>query len=401
MEPASLDSCDTTSVVEWLMDGARSAPESGQFVAELCNRLLACGIPLWRVAVFVRTLHPNVLGRRFLWLAGADVETLAAPFDIAETAEFRNDALTHVCRTGCTLRRRLADADCPIDFPLLADLRTEQVSDYLGTPLFFTNGSIHGATWTTRRPGGFSAAQIAGLQAVLASLARVAEVRALRREAANLLDAYVGHGAGERILNGQIRRGDTEEVHAAIWLSDMRGFTASADRLPLRELIDLLNRYFDCQVPLILDAGGEVLKFMGDGLLAIFPFAAKDGADSVCRRAFSAALAARERISRMTAPPGYAGGDGVHFGVALHVGQILYGNIGGGNRLDFTCIGPAVNLAARLEKLAARLRRAIIASSDFALHCPDGLLPLGEFELAGFSAAQTIFGVEESDAGNP
>jgi len=395
----SVGTCDTTSVVEWLCDGARSAPEAAQVLAELCDRLLACGIPLWRVAVFVRTLHPNVLGRRFMWRAGAEVETLTAPFEIAETAEFRNDALTHVCRIGITLHRRLEDPDCPTDFPLLVDLKTEGVSDYLGTPLFFTDGSIHVATWATRRPGGFSDAQIAGLEAVLAPLARVAEVRALRREATNLLDTYVGHKTGERILHGRIRRGDTESVHAAIWLSDMRGFTMSADRLPLQVLIDLLNRYFDCQVPPILEAGGEVLKFMGDGLLAIFPIATETDAGSVCRRAFSAALDARQRISTMTAPAGYAGGNAVRFGLALHVGQVLYGNIGGGNRLDFTCIGPAVTLAARLEKLAGKLGRAIVASRDFGLHCPGGLLPIGEFQLAGFSSAQAVFGIQESDVG--
>src|SRR5262249_17250499 len=206
--------------------------------------------------------------------------------------------------------------------------------------------------------------------------------------------------AGERILNGQIRRGHTEAIDAAIWLSDMRGFTKSADRLPLQTLIDLLNRYFDCQVPTILEAGGEVLKFMGDGLLAIFPIAAEADAGPVCQRAFSAALHAQQLISALTAPAGLAGG-GVRFGLALHVGQVLYGNIGGGNRLDFTCIGPAVNLAARLEKLAGKLGRTIVASSDFALHCPGALLRIGEFQVAGFSEAQAVFGAQESDIGSP
>jgi adenylate cyclase len=303
-------------------------------------------------------------------------------------------------RTGQGLRRRLADPDCPLDFPVLAELRDgEGVTDYLATPLMFTDGTIHVAVWSTKQPGGFTEAQIAGIEAVVVPLARVTEIRALQRTAANLLATYVGHKAGARILNGQIRRGHTEAIEAAIWLSDMRGFTASSDRLPLPMLIELLNAYFDCQVPAILEAGGEVLKFMGDGLLAIFPI---DGAEPgpVCARAFTAALEARRRINSMTIPQELAGEAGIRFGLALHIGHVLYGNIGGGNRLDFSCIGPAVNLAARLEKLAGKQGRTVVASRDFAAQVPCGLEPIGEFEIAGFSAPQPVFGIRESEISN-
>jgi adenylate cyclase len=221
-------------------------------------------------------------------------------------------------------------------------------------------------------------------------LARVAEVRALRRTASTLLDTYVGHDAGERILAGRIRRGDIEEIHAAIWLSDMRGFTALADSLPPRVMIDLLNRYFDCQVPVILDHGAEVLKFMGDGLLAIFTIA--DDETEVCKRAISATRRVQANIAALarSAMPG------LRFGLALHIGDVLYGNIGSGNRLDFTCIGPAVNCAARIEKLTSQLGRAVLASGEFARCCPDEFTALGEFNLAGFSAPQLIFDLADS-----
>jgi adenylate cyclase len=390
MDIATSDLCDTSSVAQWLIDGARSALEAHQVLAELCERLIRCGIPLSRAAVFVRTLHPDVPGRSFIWRPGEQVQVNAADFELFESDEFRTSPVAGVYERGVAIRRRLADRDCPIDFPLLPELRAQGVTDYLASPLFFTNGAIQVATWTTRQSGGFTQAQIAGIEAVVPPLARVAEVRALRREATSLLDTYVGHHAGGRILDGQIRRGHVETIHAVIWLSDMRGFTVSADRLPLPVLIDLLNRYFDCQVPPILEAGGEVLKFMGDGLLAIFPVAAEN-AGEVCERAFAAALKVRERIATMAAPAGLPG-DGVRFGLALHVGQVLYGNIGGGNRLDFTCIGPAVNLAARIEKIAGKLGRSIVASADFARHCRPALVQIGEFNIAGFSAAQMVFG---------
>ena len=149
----------------------------------------------------------------------------------------------------------------------------------------FTDGEVHFSSWATQQPGGFTDAEIEAIEAVIAPLARVAEIRAWYRVAGNLLATYVGKNAGERVLAGHIRRGDTEAIHAAIWLSDMRGFTTLADSLPPQNLVDLLNVYFDCQVPAIHEHGGEVLKYMGDGLLAIFPIGADGDFPSICAAA--------------------------------------------------------------------------------------------------------------------
>jgi adenylate cyclase len=377
------------AIADWLIDGARSAPLPQQVLSQLCDRLVAAGIPLWRVAVFVNTLHPQIIGRRFIWQPGADVEISEGRFGLFDTPEFRDSPVAHVYATKTALRRRLADPGCPMDFSILEELRAEGMTDYLALPLFFTDGSINLVTCTTREPGGFTDGQIGGLEAIMTPLTRVAEIRALRRTASTLLDTYVGHDAGERILAGQIHRGDIEEIHAAIWLSDMRGFTSLSDRQPPRVLMELLNRYFDCQVPVILDHGAEVLKFMGDGLLAIFAIAGDE--PEVCQRALAAARRAQsnvEELSRSAMP-------GLRFGLALHIGEVLYGNIGSGNRLDFTCIGPAVNFAARIEKLSGQLGRAILASVEFAKHCPGEFAALGEFTLPGFGAAQQVFGLED------
>jgi len=180
---------------------------------------------------------------------------------------------------------------------------------------------------------------------------------------------------------------------AAIWLSDMRGFTTLADRLPPQALVDLLNRYFDCQVPPIREHGGEVLKFMGDGLLAIFPIGAGADAGKVCANALAAAHAARAKVAELHATSGDDAG--VRFGLALHLGDVLYGNIGSDDRLDFTCIGPAVNLAARLEKLAGQLGRTILASEEFAKHGGRDFAPIGQFAIAGFAAEQPVFGLRD------
>ncbi|MGH7040265.1 MAG: adenylate/guanylate cyclase domain-containing protein [Stellaceae bacterium] len=388
---------DTRSVVAWLVDGAQSAATPEQAVAELCERLVGCGVPLWRVAVLVRTLNPQLMGHRFRWQPAAPVETLEAPFGILDTAAYRNSPFPHVMTHGKALRRRIADPECPRDFPVLDDLAAEGGTDYYVTPLVFSDGSVHLATWATRTPGGFFDTELAGLDAILAPLARAAEIRVLRLTAGTLLDTYIGHQAGERILAGQIRRGDIEEIDAAIWMSDMRGFTALSDRMASRALIDLLNRYFDCQVPAITAAGGEVLKFIGDGLLAIFPIAGSTPA-AICDRALSAARRTRANIAALVPPMEAETAAPLGFGLALHLGRVSYGNIGGGNRLDFTCIGPAVNRAARIETLTGRLGRIILASAEFARHCAGEFAALGEFTLAGIATAQPVFGLNDETA---
>jgi adenylate cyclase len=385
---------DGNKIVEWLVDGARSVSNTREVVSELCDKLAGCGIPVSRFGLFVLTLHPQIMGQAFFWKPGAGVDVRSASFETFETEDFRQSPVRRVIDTGTPLRRRLAETDCPMDFAVTRDLKSQGVTDYLVVPLFFASGAVHGATFATQQPGGFTDEQIAVIESIVAPLARVAENRVLERTASILLDTYVGNGAGSRILAGQIRRGDTSAIHAAIWLSDMRGFTQLADSLPPQLLVDMLNRYFDCQVPAIARHGGEVLKFMGDGLLAIFPIIDDEHAREVCDNALAAAHEARTAIASSDPIKG-----GVRFGLALHVGEVLYGNIGSGDRLDFTCIGPAVNLAARIEKLTGELNRTILASEEFERDCSSRFVPMGEFQLRGFGRARTVFGL--ADEVNP
>jgi len=385
--------CNASAIADWLTDGARSAALPQEVLAQLCEQLLACGIPLSRAAVLVRTLHPEVTGRRFLWRPESGVEVGELVFARLQTPDFLDSPVARVYATAAPMRRRLANADEAAEFALLRDLRADGATDYLAVPLLFTDGTVHVASWTTRQPEGFADEHIDVLHSITAPLARVAEVRALTRTARTLLDTYVGAHAGQRILSGQIRRGHTETIRAVIWLSDMRGFTALSDRLQPRTLIELLNRYFDCQVPAIQEHGGEVLKFIGDGLLAIFPLRSADDTGNACSAALRAAAQSKCSIDALATDASQ--GTYPRFGVALHVGEVLYGNIGGANRLDFTCIGPAVNLAARLEKLAGQLGRSTIVSSDFAARCSTPLALLGEFALPGLSGLQTAYGLTD------
>ena len=390
MQPNSLQ-----SVIDWLIDGARSAPRVDQFVIETCERMVDCGLPLWRAGVFVSMLHPNMIGRNFIWRRGVGVTMGSMAYGAEQSDDYLSSPLATVFEQGREVRRQLSGADVG-NSPFFAEMRAEGVTDYVALPVQMSDGDVHATSWTTQQPGGFTDDQIASLRSVMPSLSRMVEIWLLRRTAAGLLDNYVGARAGERILAGQIRRGHTETMHAAIWLSDLRGFTPLSDRLSSEAVVEVLNTYFDCQVPAILDHGGEVLKFMGDGLLAVFPISESEGdTEAVCKRVMEAARACKASVAAMTYAYGSETLDNFRFGLALHVGKVLYGNIGGGDRLDFTCIGPAVNLAARIEKIAGRLNRTVLASTAFASHVDAGWTDLGLFSVAGFSAAERVYGLAD------
>ena len=382
------------SVIDWLVAGARSAARVDQFVSQTCEQMIACDLPLWRVGVFVRTLHPNMLGRNFIWRRDDGVAMGAMPHGDQMEDYFLASPLAIVFEQGQEVRRKL-DAGAS-NVPFFAEIREEGATDYIALPLLMSDGTIHAVSWITQHPDGFTEQQLADLRLLMPYLTRMIEIWLLRRTAAGLLDNYVGARAGARILAGQIRRGHTESMHAAIWLSDLRGFTPLSDRLSPEAVVDVLNTYFDCQVPAILNHGGEVLKFMGDGLLAVFPISEKEGdSETVCRRVLDAARECRASVAAMTYAYERETLANFRFGLALHIGKVLYGNIGGGDRLDFTCIGPAVNLAARIEKIAGRLNRTVLASTAFASQIDAGWTDLGLFSVAGFAAAERVYGLAD------
>jgi adenylate cyclase len=394
-----MNASDLEKLNDWLIDGARSAQTPVALLKETCERLVAAGLPLWRAGAFVQTLHPDALGRSFIWRRGAEVVVNTAAFDFPETLTFTQSPLALLYGSGREVRYRMDDPESR-RFPFFDDMRAEGVTDYIALPLLFTDGTTHASSWTTKQGGGFTDQQLDALRAVVRPFARIGEIYAMRRTAATLLDTYVGNRAGERILAGEIRRGHAETMQAAIWMSDLRGFTALSDRLAPEIVVDILNQYFDCQVPAIRQHGGEILKFMGDGLLAVFPIAKDHGnLAEVCARVLEAAREARTNVDAMQYPSG-EGGERFRFGVALHIGGILFGNIGGSSRLDFTCIGPAVNLAARLEKIASRLKRTVVASEVFAGACAEGWSDLGEFPVAGFSKAARVYGLTDEMPGD-
>jgi adenylate cyclase len=258
-------------------------------------------------------------------------------------------------------------------------------------PVKSSFGTNYMVTYVTDRIGGFTAEEISVLTRVSHRLPLLADLRNQRRIASNILTAYLGAKTGPKVLAGQIRRGTGEEITAVLWSSDLRGFTARSDRLTGNQVIAMLNALFDAQAKAISGHGGEILKFIGDGLLAIFPIEHAGMATAAARNALTAAKQAVEAVRGLTHDPSLADEPPLEIVVALHIGTAIYGNIGAADRLDFTVIGPAVNLVSRIEGVAKTLNLPIVVSDDFARAYGKPLQPLGRHGLRGLATPHDLF----------
>ena len=380
----------TVTPIDWLLRTGRLAPASDDLLGGLCELLLAQGLPLERVGIHGRVIHPQVVGIRILWRRGIGSEETRYGYDTVE-AGYDTSPLKVVYESGQPLRRRLKGPPADDDFPILPDLRAEGMTDYLVTPLDQPGGQRQAATWATRHPNGFSDAQIATITELLPALAAVTDGRTQRRVLKGLLSVYLGASAGAKVLAGSIRRGDGETIAAAIWLVDLRDFTATSEVLPGPALIELLNEYFELMAGPVEDHGGEILKFIGDAMLAIFPIADDLDRDRACRTALASAKQALARLDETNAARIARGDKPMELGLALHTGPVMYGNIGAPERLDFTVIGPAVNLTARIAGLCRPLGRRLLTSARFASPCGSELVSLGFHPLRGLSQPQEVF----------
>ncbi len=382
---------DIDAIYNWLVAGAPGADSPGTVVGRMNDALLNAGVPIERSGAFIRTLHPEIMGRSFMWRPGKPIQVAEAPIAMLSTPGFKTSPVAWVMETGQTFRRQLTENPPAPEENVIGPLAVEGFTDYLAIPIQFMSGEVHAITFASRAPDGFNDEHIAAMHRVVVPLSRLAEIMALRRIATNLLNTYVGHNAGERILAGKIHLGDTETIHAVIWFSDLRGFTALSGSIDPDALIRTLNDVFSCQVTAIQRHGGEVLKFIGDGLLAIFPTGDSTDRGSICSRALDAATDAFKALEAVNASRIERGDRAVRFGLALHIGDIAYGNIGGAGRLDFTCIGTAVNLAARLEGLTGQLKRDIVVSSAFAALTKSPMETIGTFTLKGVTKPEVVF----------
>lgn len=379
------------AVVDWLTNGTRGERFIDNIFAEMCNRLQDAGIPLKRSTLHILIQHPQWLGARLMWSDGMrEAEIARVDFDVRERSEYIGSSANEIQSGAAEVRENLErDPALGRKHALYDEMRAKGLTDYVAWPLYHTLGKQHLVTFATDRRGGFDDSHIAALKKLLPVLALVSEIRVKNRLARTLLETYVGAHAGELILAGATRRGTGTTVRAAIMICDLRDFTKISDNWPRDDVIDLLNDYFDAMSDPIARHGGEILKFIGDGLLAIFPL----DRPNACANLLRAVTEARQAMAALNDRNKATSRAPLNYGIGVHVGDVMYGNIGSTSRLDFTVIGPAVNMASRLETLTKQIGKPVLLSRDFAeLVTPEFELErVGQHAVRGFSEPIELF----------
>ena len=385
-------------LVDWIVTTALASTDEQALLDGLCARLNAAGLELARAFVASEILHPLHDARSVVWRGhGAARKDYGG--NPEDEADWQRSPLFHIIENELpTLRIRLDDTLVPGRYPLLHQLRDDEGgTDYLAQMRGFGDGTSYGdfrgvvASWTTRRPGGFTNAQIATLDRCMSALTLAFKSSTFFDTGRTLMRTYLGHDAGARVIAGEIRRGEPQAIDAVLWSSDLRGFTRLADSLESKRLMALLNAYSEVLVSVVERHGGDVLKFMGDGILALFR------GDDPCAPALAAALEARRQVDDLNVEREAAGVPVTDFYLGLHRGTVLYGNIGSPERLDFTVIGPAVNEVARIEQMCRSLDQPVVTSAEFASACGtdrDRLVSLGRYALRGVGRAQELFTID-------
>ncbi|WP_119462855.1 adenylate/guanylate cyclase domain-containing protein [Rhodospirillaceae bacterium SYSU D60014] len=396
------------TIVSWLHRQALEGAAAGTILEGLCARLVAGDLDLERAIVAFMVFHPQFDAINFAWsrdTGRAERHTVTWQLILRSTPS----PFAHMHGTGTEeLRYRLEDGEAKLPFPILEQLQSRGLTDYFA---FFQpfGGSVDPQFWpdlpsgvtiregitgsfATARAGGFHRDELAALRVLAPPLALAVKTAAAHEMAEMLLGTYLGAASGRNVLRGRVRRGQGEVIHAVVWHSDLRDSTALAETVPLEVYLATLNAYFDCVIEAVAASGGEVLKLIGDGLLAIFPFGAGTRAgEEACRQALAAAREALGRLAEVNARRAEAGMTEIRCGIALHAGDIMYGNVGSARRLDFTVTGTAVNEVFRLETLCKVLAVPLVISEAVAALYPEQLRPLGQHTLPGVGRAIKVF----------
>lgn len=397
MNDAHLD-----DIATWLVDSGLAGGSETELLHGFCDRCCARGIALSRGIAIVDTLHPIHEGRVFRWRGDGVEQPAVVEYGSSSEGEaaanWQSSPFYRLVVTGDSeLRRRIGGGD-PADFPALQTMKREGQTDYVAFVHRFGPDSVIGemdcvySSWSTAREGGFREADIDALRQLVPIMALSIKCASLGRIARTLVHVYLGQDAGERVLSGRITRGVADRISAVIWYSDLRGYTTITDTAAPDQIIPLLNDYAGAAIAAIRDNGGEVLKLIGDGVLAIFK--AEDAAQA-CRCALSAEASLRTGIRTVNQRRSDRGQPVTSVYLGLHIGEVFYGNIGSDDRLDFTVVGPAVNEASRIAAMCRSVDRTVVLSSEFAAATPEPertrLVSVGRYALRGVGRAQELF----------
>ena len=397
-----MKAADVDLIADWIVRRGLEGAQETDLLREFCDRCNAAGLPISRALTFIDTLHPVYEGTVFRWRNDNVEEKAATPYGRTTEGEaadsWRRSPFYHLLETGGEeLRRRIGFGE-PADFAIIQEMKELGHTDYVVFAHRFATGTAIGemdcvcSAWSTRNPEGFDDAGVAALRRLVPALSLAVKSAALAKVADNLVEVYLGRDAGRRVLEGRIQRGVADRIEAALWFSDLHDFTAITDTAPPGEIIPMLNDYAEAVITAIHEAGGDVLKLIGDGTLAIFR--ADDPAEA-CRHALKAEAKLRERVKALNERRRAEERPTTSVYLGLHIGEVFYGNIGSDERLDFTVVGPAVNETSRIASMCRSVDRPVLISSAFAATLPGHkrreLVSVGRFALRGVGRAQDLY----------
>lgn len=373
-------------VAEWLTQAALTGENLETVVRGFCDRMAASGLPIARVHLTFSMLHPLYDAVGFTWRRASGVTIEGYRHSGEKPERFLQSPYYHLLTNNLDYMRRRIDADGPAEFPIFEELRKEKMTDYIAFVQTFGDGSAQGmmGSWATDGISGFSEAMIGALLRMQNHLALAAKMAVLGKLANNMLTTYLGGDAGRRVLNGQIRRGDGETIRAALVMGDMRQSTMVAEKEGRQAYIDTLNEFFDAIAAPFNRNGGEIMSFLGDGFLAVYPCGRhKDPSKVACRAALSAVFQAQARLTALNEERQARKLSPVRCGIGLHVGNVMFGNVGLRDRLTFSAFGAAVNEVQRLQALTKKYSKEVVASQAFAGYSGGDWVTLGEEKLRG------------------
>ncbi len=392
---------------DWLIDQTLGDPDIVELFEGLCLRLAGVGVPVARGMLMWPTLHPLFQAENVIWRRGAPAELHQFVHqDVANEQWLRSPMRVLVETDIHVIRRRLVGPGKMLDFPILEDLAAEGFTDYLLIGTYLFGDTAHEdkrrrgiiVSWTCDQPGGFSDEDFAALQRVQRRLAIACKTVLQQRVARNITEAYLGRLTGEKVFRGSIRLGDGEHTQALVWYSDLRSSTHLAETMPSPDFLELLNAYFECAARPVIATGGEILAFIGDAVLGIFPIETDFERARVTRDVVKALKESLIEADRIDAERAAAGLRRFRYGVGLNIGSVMYGNIGVPERLAFSAIGPTVIEVARIEKLNKGLNTRVLATKEVASVEPDLWRSMGQQSLEGIGAAQEIFAFRDKEA---
>ena len=393
-----MNDAEFAELAAWITEAGLSGQAETAMLEGICDRALHCGVPLARVTALIDTLHPIYEGRVFIWKRDK-VETAVNEYARSQQnlQRWEGSPFYHLENSGDSLLRRRLTAETQGEFPVFPELRAKGMTDYVAiVKRFAAEGTVGNmdcvyTSWTTDSAAGFRDADLADIERLVPLFALALKATSLSRIAATLVETYLGRDPGRRVLEGRIARGVAEQIDAAIWFSDLRGYTRIADTAKPAEIIPLLNEYADAIISAIHDYGGDVLKLMGDGVLAIFTATERTQA---CEAALTAAEDAPRRIAEVNRRRSASRLPTTELYLGLHVGEVFYGNIGSDERLDFTIVGPAVNEVSRIASMCRSVDQPLLVSSAFAAALGasrNRLVSVGRYALRGVGRPQDLF----------